>query len=133
MLPKRHKLSRTTFPHKRDVRSSWTGAVLRIEAYPPAPARADSAGGSDFGQAGKTNEMGMLPRCAVVVAKRSSDSAVMRNTFKRFVMEAVGRNMLYLRELPYQKYVILPVKHLRTINRENIVKDVQAFLLERRP
>lgn len=108
------------FPGHNEPRSSWVGQVLRIQVYPPLPS-------GRFVQADKANEAGMLARYAVVVTKRLSDSAVMRNTFKRRVMAAIERNMLGARELPYQKYIVFPLKHLRMITRLDIEEDMTTF------
>lgn len=108
MLPKRHKLSRALFPRQKEQELSWGGKVLRICAYK-----------------GDTDSP---PRFAVVVSKNKSTGAVSRNAFRRRVMAAVRENLARFVRLSSRRYVIFPREHLRTIAREDIKKDITAFL-----
>ena len=108
MLPKHQKLSRTSFPHYKDRKFSWTGKALRIYAY-------------------RSDKSGFPPRFAVVVPQHSSTGAVGRNRFKRQVMMMLGESMARFAKLPYCKYVIFPKEHLRTLVRGDIKKDMQVF------
>ena|SRR3989338_11681754 len=123
MLPRLHKLSRVTFPHRKDPRHSWVGKTLRVEAYPSS---------SILGRPGGGRRKSTTPCFAVVVAKRLSDTVVMRNTFKRQVMAVIQENVPYMKRLSFSKYVILPTKHLHEITRTEIVADMDMFLKARR-
>jgi ribonuclease P protein component len=111
MLPRKYKLSRTSFPGHADQKLPWSGKVLRIQAYR------------------KTTAEG--PRFAVIVPKRLSTSAVMRNAFKRQVMEVIERHLVRLKSLPYQKYIVTPREHLRAIAQGQIIEDIEQFLVQR--
>lgn len=113
MLSRKHKLSRNTFPRHTDPKNTWMGVVLCVQAYK------------------KTNDGG-ASRFAVVVPKRLSSNAVMRNTFRRRVMTKIEKNIFDFHQLLYQKYVIIPKEHLRVITRERIGEDIEAFLMEHR-
>ena len=111
MLSRRHKISRKIFPSHKDQKSSWAGKVLRIEAY-------------------KISDKESAPRFAVVISKRMSDGAVMRNLFKRQVMGVIEEEMELFCKLPQKKYVIFPKVHLRTTAYEEIHRDIEIFLAQ---
>ena len=67
-------------------------------------------------------------RFAAVSPKRLSDNAVMRNAFKRNIFHVIKQQLKKFGQLPYTAYVIFPKVHLRTISREHVEKDIEAFL-----
>src|SRR3989338_728758 len=119
MLPRRLNLPRKVFPRHTDRKFSWTCQILRIQAYKSPP---------DAGKAAKGVVLKNTPCFAVVVPKRLSINAVMRNTFKRRLMETIQWDISLFDRLPYQKYVLIPKEHLSGVTFLQINSDIKAFL-----
>lgn len=132
MLSQKYKLSRKLFPRPSERKIFFTGNTLRVLAYFPAALRFDAGRGHVQPVDGKAEEAS-FPRFAVVVPKRLSDGAVMRNGFKRAVLDLIGKHMAAFRTLPYRRYVLFPREHLRNVAHESIEADIEKFLHERHP
>ncbi|OGZ09744.1 MAG: hypothetical protein A3D65_05460 [Candidatus Lloydbacteria bacterium RIFCSPHIGHO2_02_FULL_50_13] len=110
MLPKRHKLSRATFPSRKEQKLSWGGKALRIYAY--------------------VSEQSVVPQFAVVVPKKLCKKAVSRNLFKRRVLAAIRVNMNAFERFSCKKYVVFPKALTNDIPQKSIEEDIRSFLRE---
>lgn len=127
MLPKHKKLSRASFPRQREPKFSWSGKVLRIYAYKGGEENLLNHKSTDRGEADGAHKRTITPRFAVVVPKRLSESAVLRNAFKRQVMAEIEESMECFELLSYKKYVISPTAHIRTRHAPQIKEDFRIF------
>ena len=128
MLPKRKKLSRTSFPRRKEPKFSWSGKVLRVYAYKGDDENLSHHKGTSYSQSSGAHKWTIGSRFAVVVPKRLSASVVLRNAFKRQVMVAIGESMARFERLSYKKYIIFPIAHIRASVAEKIKEDLRFFL-----
>lgn len=110
MISKRQKLTRVTFPKHTDPKSNWTGAVLRIQLHVPRAPLLEK------------------PLFAVVAPKRLAKLAVERNAFKRNFFAVIEQKSASFGHIAKGKYVFTPTKATSLISKEDISKDVQAYL-----
>ncbi len=107
MLPRRHKLSRKSFPAYNAPSKTWRGNSLTIRFF-----RGRGAG---------------APQFAVVIAKKSYNLATKRNGIRRIVYLAIREHLADFSRFVGTKFVITPQKNISNIN-DTMRSDIEAFL-----
>ena len=110
MIPKRNKLSRTTFPKHTDPKRTWTGSFLRIQ--------------SSFTKS--TDH----PLFAVVISKKIHASAVKRNQLRRQIYTMIEIEQDAFQKQLGVKFVFFPLKKNGVVDIESIEKDIQSFIAQ---
>jgi|GEM_PF-2305361 len=107
MIPKRHKLNRTTFPKYTDPKKTWTGTFLRIQ----------------YTFTKSTDN----PLFAVVISKKIHASAVKRNKLRREIFEIIDKEQVSFQKQNGTKFVFFPLKKNGVIDNELLEKDIHDF------
>ena len=107
MLPKRHKLTRTTFPSYTDPKKIWNGSFLRIQCT--------------------YSKSSTPPLFAVVISKKIAASAVKRNELRRLIFQTIEDSSTAFSSLIGAKVVIFPLKKNGVVDILAIKKDIKDF------
>jgi ribonuclease P protein component len=109
MLPRRHKLSRKSFPTQYDPKTTWRGDLLLIRLT-------------------RTKEIAP-PRFAVIVPKKILKLANRRNRVRRIIYNVIREHMSEFSGFIGAKFVITLQKNsVSTIEKETITNEIQKFL-----
>lgn len=110
MIPKRQKLTRTTFPKHTDPRKTWTGSFLRVQVT--------------FTRSTDN------PLFAVVILKKIEASAVKRNQLRRMIYELIEIEKDTFSKKVGVKYVFFPLKKNGVVDTASIAKDIHDFCVQ---
>ncbi len=113
MLPRGQRIAREFFPRHTERSFLWNGAVLRARLY-------------------SSEQTGNAPRFSIVVAKKYSKSAVVRNRFRRQVYALIAEQLKVSSPLRVGRFVISPKHAIGEISPELLLSDVLSLFAHAR-